>query len=241
MPVNFGGRKVKELYYGGRKIKEAWYGDKKVYSLAPAVKPGVYPWHDKQDYRRGDLVHDQGIVYKCIQDHQADGSKTQPGEGWDQYSYWKQVGYAAERDDIRYDPWKKSKYYYSGDIVTVMFNGEERDFKCTQRHMADISNEPGSSGGYQYWKLMPKSSDTGGSTPKPDQPSQPSQPTNPPSNTPTTWRAGVNYKKGDQVNIDVYGDTYRYTALTDHYSSTDSKPFYGSVENLYWENPVKIS
>ena len=96
MPVKFGNRKIKELYYGGRKIKEAWYGGKKVYSLAPPVKPGVYPWHDEQDYHRGDLVHLQGIVYKCIQDHQADRGKSKPGDGWDQYSYWTQVGYVYE-------------------------------------------------------------------------------------------------------------------------------------------------
>ena len=242
MPVNFGGRKVKELYLGGRKIKEAWYGGKKVYSLAPPVKPGVYPWHDKQDYRRGDLVHDEGIVYKCTQDHRADRGTSKPGEGWDQYSYWTQVGYVYERDDIRYDPWKSSKYYYSGDIVSVMFNGEERDFKCTQRHTADISNQPGSSGGYQYWELLPKSSDTGGSTsPSPDESTQPTQPTEPPSTAPAAWRAGVNYSKGDLATVDVYGDVYRYTALVDHYSMTDNKPFYGSVENIYWGNPTKIN
>ncbi|PZO98549.1 MAG: hypothetical protein DI609_10410 [Corynebacterium urealyticum] len=240
MPVHFGNRKIKELYLGGRKIKEAWYGGKKVYSLAPPVKPGVYPWHDEQDYHRGDLVHLQGIVYKCIQDHQADRGKSKPGEGWDQYSYWTQVGYAAERDDIRYDPWKNSKYYYSGDIVTVTFNGEERDFKCTQRHSASVSTKPGSSGGYQYWELIPKSGDTGGSTPT--QPANPpSTPTNPPTSSVSAWRTGVNYKKGDLATIDVYGDVYRYTALVDHYSSADSKPFYGPVENIYWGNPAKVN
>lgn len=66
MPVHFGGRKVKELYLGGRKIKEAWYGGQKVYS---SVGSGVYPWHDRQDYNRGDLVHYQGLVYEIGRAH----------------------------------------------------------------------------------------------------------------------------------------------------------------------------
>lgn len=235
MPAYLGGKKVKELYLGGRKIKEAWYGGKKVYS---SVGSGVYPWHDRQDYLRGDLVHYQGIVYECIQDHQADGSKTQPGEGWDQYSYWKQVGYVRERNDIKYDPWKYTKYYRSGDKVSATVNGVEGNYQCTSGHYAGIDDRPGGPKGDQYWKFISKSSGSTSTTPPS---SGGSTPSNPPTSTPSTWRAGVNYSKGDLVTIDVYGDVYRYTALVDHYSMTDNKPFYGSVENIYWGNPTKVS
>ena len=227
MPVHFGNRKIKELYLGGRKIKEAWYGGQKVYS---SVGSGVYPWHDRQDYHRGDLVHYQGLVYECIQDHQSDRNKAQPGEGWDQYSYWKQVGYVRERNDIKYDPWESSKYYYSGDIVSVMFNGEERDFKCTQRHSASVSNKPGSSGGYQYWELMSKSGSSGGSTPTPT-PSQPSQPADPPSTTPA-WKKGTTYRVGDVVRHNGAYYKCNFAHTTD---PAWDEPGVGSIWTGYWD------
>lgn len=235
MPVHFGNRKIKELYYGGRKIKEAWYGGKKVYS---SVGSGVYPWHDRQEYHRGDLVHIQGTVYRCIQDHQADSSKTRPGGGWDQYSYWVQAGYVSGRDDIRYDPWEYTKYYRSGDIVSATVNGVEGNYQCTSGHHAGIDDRPGGPKGDQYWKFISKSSGSTSTTPPSPGGSTPS---NPPTRTPSTWRAGVNYSKGDLVKVDVYGDVYRYTALVDHYSMSDNKPFYGSVENIYWGNATKVS
>ena len=55
------------------------------------------------------------------------------------------------------------------------------------------------------------------------------------------WILGKNYSKGDQVTVDIYGDVYKYTALVDHYSMSDSKPFYGNMENIYWGNPTKVS
>lgn len=55
------------------------------------------------------------------------------------------------------------------------------------------------------------------------------------------WAQGVSYSKGDLVTVDVYGDIYRYTALVDHYSMSDSKPFYGNMESIYWGNPAKMN
>lgn len=135
--------------------------------------------------------------------------------------------------------WKVGTTYHVGDVV--YHNGEY--YKCNFTHTVDPAwDEPGVGSIWTgYWDKITNPSSSGGSTPTNPPGNGGSTPTNPPTSSVSAWRAGANYKKGDQVSIDVYGDTYRYTALTDHYSSTDSKPFYGSVENLYWEKPTKIS
>lgn len=98
MPAYIGNKKVKELYYGGKKIKEAWYGGKKVYSAGGRV---FGKWHKDFDYRVGDRVAHGGIMYECIKAHTSDPmsqhrSNNEPGDGWDSWSYWKQIGYAYE-------------------------------------------------------------------------------------------------------------------------------------------------
>lgn len=55
------------------------------------------------------------------------------------------------------------------------------------------------------------------------------------------WLPGRDYSKGDQVTVYIYGDIYKYTALVDHYSTLDSKPFYGIVERIYWGSPTKVN
>lgn len=93
MSVHIGGKKVKELYYNGKKVKEAWYGGKKVFSAGGRV---FGKWYLEFDYRVGDRVAYQGIMYECIKAHESDYSETRPGGGWNEYAYWKQIGYAYE-------------------------------------------------------------------------------------------------------------------------------------------------
>ncbi|MCG7261148.1 hypothetical protein MHJ96_07515 [Corynebacterium aurimucosum] len=93
MAVYMGGKKVKELYYGGKKIKEAWYGSKKVYSAGGRVFRG---WSEDFDYRVGDRVAVEGIMYECIKAHTSEALTNKPGFGWDQYDVWKQIGYSYE-------------------------------------------------------------------------------------------------------------------------------------------------
>lgn len=90
MPVFLGGRKAKELYFGGRKIKEAWLNGKKVFSAG-----GIRAWSRNGSYDLWEKVHHQGFVYECQKAHKA-SSSTEPGNGWDSWSYWKQLGYAYE-------------------------------------------------------------------------------------------------------------------------------------------------
>ena len=98
MPVFLGGRKAKGLYFGGRKIKEAWLNGKKVFSVGGRI---FGHWSKNFSYVVGDRVAHQGIMYECIKAHTSDssdyyGETNQPGNGWDQYTYWKQIGYAYE-------------------------------------------------------------------------------------------------------------------------------------------------
>lgn len=98
MSVHIGSKKVKELYYGGKKVKEAWYGSKKVFSSGGRI---FGKWTKNFNYVVGDRVAHEGIMYECIKTHVSDGSnyygaENQPGYGWDQYTYWKQIGYAYE-------------------------------------------------------------------------------------------------------------------------------------------------
>lgn len=97
MSVYFGGRKVKEMYWAGRKVKEAWYGGKKVFSAGGRI---FGKWTTNFDYVVGDRVAHGGIMYECIKSHTSDTltyrEKNQPGRGWDEYSYWKKIGYAYE-------------------------------------------------------------------------------------------------------------------------------------------------
>ncbi|WP_145915060.1 carbohydrate-binding protein [Corynebacterium simulans] len=100
MSVHFGGKKVKELYYGGKKVKEAWYGGQKVYGAAGGRIFGK--WTTNFNYVVGDRVAHRGIMYECIEAHTSDrgdypsSATNQPGYGWDQYTFWKQIGYAYE-------------------------------------------------------------------------------------------------------------------------------------------------
>ncbi|MGJ4082010.1 hypothetical protein ACN4DI_01755 [Corynebacterium macclintockiae] len=55
------------------------------------------------------------------------------------------------------------------------------------------------------------------------------------------WVLGKDYSKGDMVTVDIYGDIYRFTALVDHYSTSDSKPFFGNMSGIYWGNNLKIN
>ncbi|MFW9167706.1 hypothetical protein [Corynebacterium striatum] len=55
------------------------------------------------------------------------------------------------------------------------------------------------------------------------------------------WLPNREYRKGDQVTVEIYGDIYKYTALVDHYSMLDSKPFYGDMEKIYWGSPTKVN
>lgn len=102
MSIHFGGKKIKEMYWAGRKIKEAWYEGAKVYGVA-SNKP-IRPWGFNRKYAVGDRVVSEGIVYECIKAHTSDINDTagstvnRPGSGWDQYTYWKQIGYAYEFD-----------------------------------------------------------------------------------------------------------------------------------------------
>ena len=97
MSVYFGGRKVKEMYWAGRKVKEAWYGGKKVFSSGGRT---LGKWITNFDYVVGDRVASNGIMYECIKSHTSDKnasfSTNRPGYGWDEYTYWKQIGYAYE-------------------------------------------------------------------------------------------------------------------------------------------------
>lgn len=95
MPVYVGGRKAKELYFGGRKIKEAWLNGKKVYSSGGRI---FGKWYRDFDYVVGDRVAEGGFMYECIKSHTSDPGSNQPGFGWNQYEYWKQIGYAADFD-----------------------------------------------------------------------------------------------------------------------------------------------
>lgn len=93
MSVYFEGRKVKEMYWAGRKVKEAWYGGKKVFSSGGRT---FGKWTTNFNYVVGDRVAHRGIMYECIKSHTSDtliySEKNQPGRGWDEYSYWKQIG-----------------------------------------------------------------------------------------------------------------------------------------------------
>lgn len=92
MPAYIGSKKVKELYYGGKKIKEAWLNGKKVYSQVGKVRRG---WVSDFYYEAGDRNVFEGYVYECIKSHWSEYSN-KPGYGWDQYTYWKQIGYEYE-------------------------------------------------------------------------------------------------------------------------------------------------
>ncbi|VFB07789.1 Uncharacterised protein [Corynebacterium striatum] len=97
MSMYFGGKKVKEMYWAGRKVKEAWYGGKKVFSSGGRT---FGKWYEAFDYVAGDRVVSNGIMYECIKSHTSDkpryASTNRPGYGWDEYTYWKQIGYAHE-------------------------------------------------------------------------------------------------------------------------------------------------
>lgn len=55
------------------------------------------------------------------------------------------------------------------------------------------------------------------------------------------WVQGRYYNKGDQVTVDIYGDIYRYTASSAHYSVEANKPFFGYTESDYWSSPTKVN
>ena len=97
MAVYIGSKKIKELYYGGKKIKEAWYGSKKVFSSGGRI---FGKWYTNFNYVIGDRVAHEGVMYECIKAHTSDKNgyqqTNQPGRGWDQYTYWKQIGYSYE-------------------------------------------------------------------------------------------------------------------------------------------------
>lgn len=151
MAVYIGGKKIKELYYGGKKIKEAWYGGKKVYSNAGAY---IWPWTDKKDYKLWELAHSNGTVYECIAAHTSDTGTSKPGEGWDEYSYWRRVGYASEYENIRYFPWKLNEYYSSLSVVEATVNGVAGTYECLKYNKATTSNHPGGPEGTTYWRKI---------------------------------------------------------------------------------------
>ncbi len=95
MSIHFGGKKIKEKYWAGKKIKEAWYGGVKVYGAANKT---IRPWGFNRKYAVGDRVVGEGIVYECIKAHTSDNTVNRPGRGWDEYTYWKNIGYAYEFD-----------------------------------------------------------------------------------------------------------------------------------------------
>ncbi len=148
MPAYIGSKKVKELYYGGKKIKEAWYGGKKVFSSAVEV----WPWASGLEYQKGDLVSRDGFVYECIRDHTSDSGTSQPGSGWDEYSYWKNVGYTYEFDNLRFFPWKQGEYYIPNSKVEAVVNGRNSVFLCLEWHQSTERNRPGGPEGGKYWQ-----------------------------------------------------------------------------------------